>query len=167
MCGVELTRLELVTPCLQRTCKPSRTVADLGLTLRHIRCYRPVSGCVVVRLGGQDRHGAVSDHLLRKVVGVPSPTPTPSPSPLPRVIIVRVPTPPHLPVPVRVVGMPGPDFWTVFLAVVSTVAAVLALIIAVVAYRKIAVERRTVFELEVLRDLLPLAARMSNTDRAT
>jgi hypothetical protein len=33
-----------------------------------------------------------------------------------------------------------------------------ALFIAVVAYRKVAVERRTVFELEVLRDLLPLAA---------
>jgi hypothetical protein len=54
--------------------------------------------------------------------------------------------------------MPGPDFWTPVLTVVSRAAAVLALFIAGAAYRRIAVERRTVFELEILHELLPLAA---------
>jgi hypothetical protein len=62
----------------------------------------------------------------------------------------------HQPIPVRVVSAPSPSFWSTIFGVASAVAAILALFIAIAAYRKIANERRIVFELEVLRDLLPL-----------
>jgi len=59
------------------------------------------------------------------------------------------------PIPVDVVHLPT-DTASVVLAWMSTVAVVLALIVALWAYLKIAKERRTVFELEVLRELLAM-----------
>ena len=53
------------------------------------------------------------------------------------------------PIPVDIVHLPA-DWWNR----ASAVAVVLAFVLALLAYRKIAKERRTVFELEVLRDLL-------------
>jgi hypothetical protein len=102
--------------------------------------------------------------MPRTMVGLLAASPTPSPSSRPIIIRVPVPVFPHQPVPVRVVDMPGPGFWTPALTVVSTAAAVLALFIAAAAYRKVADERRTVFELEILHDLLPLAAGGSGSD---
>jgi mevalonate kinase len=54
--------------------------------------------------------------------------------------------------------MPAPSFRTTALGFASSAAVVVAVIYSVLAYRKIAIERRTVFELEVLRELVPLAA---------
>lgn len=94
--------------------------------------------------------------MLLELTSMPSPSPSPSPSGSPSQIIVQVPSPLHLPVPVRVVNVDAPGFWTTAFGVASSIAAILALILAFLAYRKIASERRTVFELEILRDLLQL-----------
>jgi hypothetical protein len=50
---VELRGLEPLTPCLQNTPALSDTVAHLDRIIRLIRLNRPVSGPVVVSLGGQ------------------------------------------------------------------------------------------------------------------
>jgi hypothetical protein len=52
-CLVELTRLELVTPCLQNPARVSGTVPGLGLVGSLVRRRAPASGVVGVSRGCQ------------------------------------------------------------------------------------------------------------------